>query len=230
MKEIDYTELDYSRWSFWQFLFQKVFALLVKMLARVRIEGLEKIPSSGAFVAATNHSHLFDVPLYFTIAPRRTICFVSDTWQKKPVFRWLLTRVGQVIFVTLREKEENRTKTNRKALTQGLTVLRSGGILALAPEGRRSLDGLKPGLPGIAYLANRASAPIQTVVIYGQESAKQHWKRLRRVPVYVRIGPLIHLPEGKMKSDELQEHTNRIMAELARLLPSEYRGVFQDVD
>lgn len=230
MKDIDYTTLDYSRWSFPQRLFQRAFALVVKLLARVHMEGVEKIPSTGAFVIASNHMHIFDMPLYFSIAPRRTICFVSDNWQNKPIFGWFLNRVGQVIFVTLREKEEAQNKSNRKALVQGLTVLRSGGVLALTPEGGRSVHGLKRGLPGIAYMANRAPVPILTVVVYGQEHAWRFWKRLRRVPVYVRVGPFIELPAQKMKIDELQNHTDRIMIALARLLPPEYRGTYQNVD
>ena len=229
MKDIDYTRLDYTRWSFRQRLFQKAFALGVRLLGRLHIEGIEKIPS-GAFVAATNHTHNLDMPVYFSISTRPTICFVSDSWKNKAGFNWFLSQVGQVIFVALREESGGRNVSNRKALSQALSVLRSGGILALAPQGGRSLEGLQPGLPGIAYLANRGSVPVQTVVVYGQELAIQHWKRFRRVPVYVRFGPLIRLPEHKMKSGELLEQTHRIMVELARLLPPEYRGVYHDVE
>jgi len=47
--------------------------------------------------------------------------------------------------------------------------------------------------------------------------------------LYIRFGPLIELPAQKMKIDELQDHTDRIMVELARLLPPEYRRIYQDV-
>ena len=229
MSDIDYAAVDFSRWSPGQRLWQAAAALLMKSIARVHIEGIEKIPSSGAFVAATNHVHILDVPLYFSMAPRRTICFVSDNWQNTPLLGRFLTRVGQVIFVTLREGKGAGNKSNRKALAQGLTVLRAGGVLALAPEGGRGVDGLKKGLSGIAYMANRAPAPILTMVVYGQEHAWQYWKRLRRVPVCFRFGPLIHLPAQKLKTDELEDHTTRIMVELARMLPPEYRGAYGDV-
>jgi len=228
MKEINYATLDYTRWSFHQRLFQKALALVVRVLARLHVEGFEKMPSTGAFVAATNHMHILDVPLYFSVAPRRTICFVSDNWQHKPFFGWFLTWMGQVVFVTLREKKEARNKSNRKALAQGLEVLRSGGILALAPEGGRGVRGLKKGLPGIAYMANRAPAPVQTVVIYGQEHAWTHWRRLRRVPVHIRFGPLIEPPVQKMKTPGLLTFSDQIMAALARLLPPGYRGVYDE--
>ena len=85
MSDIDYAAVDFSRWSPGQRLWQAAAALLMKSIARVHIEGIEKIPSSGAFVAATNHVHILDVPLYFSMAPRRTICFVSDNWQNTPL-------------------------------------------------------------------------------------------------------------------------------------------------
>ena len=229
MTEIDYAALDYSRWPFHQSLWQKGIALVVRLLARVRMEGFEKIPPTGCFLAATNHMHILDVPLYFSMAPRRTICFVSDNWQNTPLLGLFLKKVGQVIFVTLRKRKNGDHKSNRTALAQGLSVLRSGGVLALAPEGGLGVGGLKKGLPGIAYLANRAPAPMLPMLIYGQENVWQHWKRLRRAPVYFRFGPLIQLPARRMKSDELQDHTDRIMVELARLLPPEYRGTYQDV-
>ena len=97
--EIDYAALDYSRWPFHQSLWQKGIALVVRLLARVRMEGFEKIPSTGCFLAATNHMHILDVPLYFSMAPRRTICFVSDNWQNTPLLGLFLKKVGQVIFV-----------------------------------------------------------------------------------------------------------------------------------
>ncbi len=228
MTDIDYAALDYSRWSFHQRLFQKAFSAVIRVLARVHVEGFEKIPSTDAFVAASNHLHLFDIILYFSIAPRRTIPFVTNRFQTTPFFGWFLTRVGQVIFVTSRKTEATRHKSNRKAIAQGLRVLRSGGILGLTPEGGRSVHGLSSGLPGIAYMANRAPAPILTMAIYGEERAWDYWKRLRRVPVHIRFGPLIELPARKMKIGELQEFTDRIMAEVARLLPPEYQGAYQD--
>ena len=224
---VNYASLDYSRWSWHQRIFQKVFALTLKLVARIHIEGFEHIPPTGPMVVASNHLHLFDVPLYFSIAPRRTICMISDNWRTKPFWRWFLTWMGQVIFVTLREHEHAQYKSNRRAISQSLTVLRSGGILGLAPEGGRSQAGLKQGLPGVAYMANRASVPILPAAIYGQERAWQCWKRLRRVPIYIRMGLLIEPPAQKLTTPELQTYTDHIMTVLAQLLPPEYRGKYQ---
>lgn len=228
MKEIDFAQLNYSGWSFQQWVLQKVVRVMMKLIARIDIQGFENLPVQGPVVAAINHLHIFDMTVFFTIAPRRTICFVSDNWETKPGFGWFLSTIGQVIWVNIREKEETKNKSNRQALRKGLTVLQSGGILGVAPEGRRSVEGLKEGLPGIAYLANRSSAPIATVVAYGQEHAMQYWKRLRRVPISVRFGPLITLPDRKMKTDELQKETGQVMKALAQLLPPEYRGVYEE--
>ncbi len=228
MVKHNYAALDYSRWSLHQRLLQRLASLMTRGLTRLQVEGLEHIPSAGPVVAATNHLSLLDVPLYFAIAPRRTICLISDNWKTKPVFGYLLARLAQVIFVTLRETETDRHKSNRQALAQSLTVLSAGGILALAPEGGRSPQGLKRGRPGIVYMANRGSAPILTAVMYGQEHARHYWKRARRVPIYIRFGPLIELPAQKLSVDELQHYTDLVMASLATLLPADYQGVYTE--
>jgi hypothetical protein len=49
------------------------------------------------------------------------------------------------------------------------------------------------------------------------------------VPVRVRIGSPIELPEGKAEKEQLQAYTNQIMIALARLLPPEYRGVYAEL-
>jgi len=219
---IDYAQIDYSQWTLRQRAFRAVVLLIIRTLTRMRVEGEEHIPTSGPFVLAPNHIHLFDIPVIFANLPRRTVVFAADKWQKVPFFGWLLRSFGNAIYV-------HRGEPDRRALGQALDVLRAGGVLGLAPEGTRSrTGGLQKGRTGVVYLASRGNAPILPVVAFGQEKAFACWLRLRRVPITVRFGEVIHLPPGRYRAADLDAHTDNLMMTLARMLPAQYRGVYAD--
>jgi 1-acyl-sn-glycerol-3-phosphate acyltransferase len=219
--EFDYSQLDYSGWNFAQRVFQRFVRFLMRLLTRTEVEGLENMPAQGGVILCQNHLHVLDVPLVFAFMQRRTVVFAADKWQKIPIGSAVLN-LGNSIYV-------KRGAPDRRALSHALKVLQAGGILGLAPEGTRSQTGrLGKGHTGIAYLATRAPAPILPLAVYGQEKCWEHWRRLRRVPVQVRFGPLIELPPGKWRVDALEMQTQEIMLKLAALLPLEYRGVYAD--
>ena len=217
---IDYTQIDYSQWTRQQIALRGFVLLLIRLLARVQVEGEENIPATGPFVLAPNHIHMLDLPVIFVYLTRRTVVFAADKWQKTPIFGWLLNFFGDAIYVS-------RGVPDRKALALTQDVLKAGGVLGLAPEGTRSrTGGLQQGRTGVVYLANRGNAPILPVVAFGQEKAFACWLRLRKVPICVRIGKPIHLPAGKLRTPDLDAHTDELMMTLARMLPVEYRGVY----
>lgn len=219
---IDYTQINYSQWTRRQIVFRDFVLLLMRLLARVQVEGAENIPANGPFVLAPNHIHMLDLPVIFAYLTRRTVVFAADKWQNFPIFGWLLSFFGDAIFVS-------RGAPDRKALGLAVDVLKAGGVLGLAPEGTRSrTGGLQQGRTGVVYLANRGDAPILPVVAFGQEKAFACWLRLRKVPICVRIGKPLHLPPGKLRAPELDSHTDELMMTLARMLPAEYRGVYAE--
>ena len=220
MPEIDYGSLDYQRWTPLQRIVHWIIRFLVWLLTKVTIEGLENVPAQGGFVLAVNHLDYLDAPIIFAKMPRRMVVFAADKWAKTPFSGWILSHVGTAIYV-------DRGAPDRKALAAALTVLKAGGALAMAPEGTRSpTGGLTEGHTGVAYLSTRSAAPILPMVAYGQEQSDLYWKRLRRVPVCIRIGPLIHLPAEKARTEQLHQYTEQLMLTLASMLPEQYRGVY----
>ncbi len=216
----DYGSLDYQKWTFVQRSAHLIIRFLAFLLTNTTIVGKENIPAQGGFILAVNHLDYLDAPITFAALPRRMVVFAADTWAKIRFSGWMLSHVGTAIYV-------NRGEPDRKALAAALAVLKAGGGLGMAPEGTRSrTGGLTHGHTGIAYLAVRAGAPILPMVVHGQEQASHYWKRLRRVPVTVRFGPLIHLPEGKARTPQLEIYTDELMLTLARMLPPAYRGVY----
>ena len=82
---------------------------------------------------------------------------------------------------------------------------------------------------GVVLLALKAHAPILPAAAFGQEQAMRYWKRFRRVPIQIRVGHLIELPPGKANKEQLELYTQQIMIAIARLLPSDYRGVYSEL-
>jgi 1-acyl-sn-glycerol-3-phosphate acyltransferase len=111
-----------------------------------------------------------------------------------------------------------------------VAVLRAGGIVGVAPEGKLSrTGGLIKGHSGIAYLSGQSGASVIPVATFGQERAGRSWLRLSRVHVTVRVGEPIAPPGWPAKAAVLERHTDTIMRALARLLPSAYRGIYDDL-
>ena len=79
---------------------------------------------------------------------------------------------------------------------------------------------------GLASLAARAQVPVVPAGACGQERAVEFWRRGRRVPVHVRIGPPLPPPAAGAGKPELELYTDQVMRAIAALLPEAHRGVY----
>jgi 1-acyl-sn-glycerol-3-phosphate acyltransferase len=215
----DYAALDYLRWSRGQRLARGALAAGFRAGANVQAEGLEHVPAVGGCLLATNHLSMADVPLMLTLLQRPAIVLATDELRTFPWLDWFLGDLGNAIWV-------DRGSGDVEPLEDALTVLASGGIVGVGPEGRLSRTGaLERGRVGVAFLASRARVPVVPVAAWGQEQMGRSWRRLRRAPVIVRFGKALEPPEGNEPA-ELVGYTELVMAEIASLLPERYRGVY----
>jgi 1-acyl-sn-glycerol-3-phosphate acyltransferase len=216
---IDYATLDYSRLTRAQAFTRTVLTSAFRAAGRVNVEGLENLPAEGPVIVAINHLCAMDLPLLFTILPRRGVCLAAERLQSSILIRRFLD-LGQSIYVRRGEADE-------KALADALAVLRAGGLVGLAPEGTRSRSGgLTRGHSGVAYLAAEAPAPILPIAAYGQERLGDNLRRLRRTEIHVRAGSLMAPTAGEKTAASLARDTERVMVALASMLPPKYRGVY----
>lgn len=218
-------EIEPAAWEFrppsrFQRFIRRLTVRSVRLLARIEVEGLDKVPRAGAFIVASNHLHIMDAPVLFSVLPSSPVFFVSDHMLKFPLLGWYLRQLGQSIYVA-------RGKGDRQALACALAVLNAGGTLTIAPEGRISrTGGLLQGQTGAAYLAAHAGVPILPLVVYGQEGMGRRLRCLHRARVNVVVGKPISFPAGRAGTRQLEEYTENIMRTLARMLPERYRGVY----
>ena len=185
--------------------------------------GLENVPRSGSYLVVANHCSNLDPPfLGYAVGHRsgRVVHFMAKAELKRwPVIGWLAGRSG-AIFV-------RRGEGDRGAQRLAAAVLANGRPLALFPEGTRSRDGqLKEGRAGAALLAMRSGARVLPVGIAGTHrifEGRRRWPQ--RTPLVFRIGKPFRLPHADdLDRSELRAGTDRIMREIAALLPPEQRG------
>ncbi|MBN1311739.1 MAG: 1-acyl-sn-glycerol-3-phosphate acyltransferase [Anaerolineae bacterium] len=200
---------------------QGVFRLLAFLfLKKVTVEGLENIPSQGAFILTLNHLSYIDSPVLFISMPRVMYFFAGEKYERH-IFA-LLMNIGGAIFV-------QRGEVDRNALRQATNALEDGHVLTIAVEGTRSRTGaLIEGKTGAAYIATRTNVPILPVVVWGTEQVVSNWKRLRRSEAHLRFGKPFYLPQGRARAEELDAYTDDIMTTMASMLPESYRGVYSD--
>lgn len=198
--------------------------MIVFLCTSFQIKGRENVPKHGPLLVASNHINLADPPL-LAISLGRTAIFMA----KEELFR---SRLSAYFVRGFGSFPVHRGQLDRQAMRDAEQVLARGQALVMFPEGIRSRGGqLRSGFPGAALLAGRCGVPILPVGITGTENVQGSWWWLRRLRITVNIGAPFHLPptNGKVTRAELAEHTNLIMVRIAELLPSEYRGAYEEV-
>jgi 1-acyl-sn-glycerol-3-phosphate acyltransferase len=197
---------------------------LVRLVFRVRVEGIEHVPLSGAAILAFNHVSALDGPVLAIETAhriRRTTRFlVGAEFFGKPVYGWILRRYEQIPI--------RRGESDGAALDLALATVRDGALVAIAPEGRvgetGTTNGLQPMRSGTARIALPTGAPVIPVGIWGTQRRYPKSGFTIRRPFHPRLAivfgdPL--LPAGELDDegalDGFKERLRtRLAAEVAR--------------
>jgi len=196
---------------------------ILRLLWRVKVEGREHIPPTGAVILAPNHVAFCD-SLFMPLVVRRRVTFVAkaeyfDSWKTA----WFFRAVGQIPM-----RREGGSASER-ALATARQVLTAGGILGIYPEGTRSPDGrLYRGHTGVARLALGCGVTVVPVGLVGttgvQPMGSMVMRPFRRVTV--RFAPPLDLArfEGASATDPLtlRAVTDELMFEIRRLTGQVY--------
>ena len=195
--------------------------IFIPTFGSIRVEGREHVPRHGPLLVAANHQSNADPPVIVYAIPR-PVFFMA----KRELF------AGRVISRLLRALHVypvNRDGRDMDALRWSLQTLESGRALLVFPEGTRSPGGLREGTDGLAYLALRSGAPILPVAITGTERIRGMFRiafHFQRLQVVIGKPFTPAAPDKGAGRESMREVTQRVMEEIAALLPPGYRGVY----
>lgn len=186
-----------------------------------RVEGVHHVPRSGPVILAANHLALID-PLFIGVVCPRQVRFIAkqelfnESTLVKKTFARALRALGPL------SVDRSPGQSAQEAMDNSLSVLKSGEVFGIFPEGTRSPDGrLYKGQTGLAWLALTTGAPVIPVALAGTERILPPG---RKVPSFNRVGMRFGEPvdlspwEGRAhKARPRREATDAIMDAIAKL-------------
>jgi len=203
--------------------YNRLLRVLFKLLGRIEIRGLEKLPAQGGTIIIINHVHWIDPLLLLPYVPRPITPLAKVEAFEWPPMRWIVEPYGSI--------PVHRGEVDLQAIRGASEVLNEGGLVLLSPEGMRSKTGaLIEAQEGLAFLATRTNAWIVPVALVGTTEAYKHFWKLQRATIQITIGDPFKFehPAGqKVGREQLHDMTDHAMRRLAALLPPEMRGVYK---
>ncbi len=205
-------------------LVNAIFRLGFRMFFRLDIKTLGQVPASGPMLLVANHVSTLDGPmLYVFLQPRRIIALAKKQLWDHKFTGWVMDMWRSI--------PVDRENMGRESMDQCFEVLDRGEILAIAPEGTRSIDGnLQQGKAGVAFIAHKKQAPLLPVVTLGFEKFSHYFKRFRRTPITIVVGKPFTLVQkgGRIDANTRQEIVDEMMMRLAQLMPRSQWGFYKD--
>jgi len=162
--------------------------LVSRTVYRVKVEGIENLPTRDGALLVSNHVSWVDGILLLLSSPRPVRMFAEAQYVDGPVVRWL-ARWLRVIPIG----------PSRKSIAQGIRTARAaladGQLVCIFPEGGLTRTGLLQKFhPGFLSILKGTSAPVVPVYLHGFwgsifsfERGKFFWKWPRRWPYRMAI-------------------------------------------
>lgn len=203
--------------GFWWYVGRFIVGLVFRITLRIRVFGIERVPSTGAALIALNHISVLDPVVMGLLMARRgrRIGFLSaaEFFEHQVIGRGL--RLLDQIPI-------RRGAADWEALNEVSGIIRRGRLGGIFPEGRvTEATVVQPGRKGVARIALTAGVPVIPVGIWGTH---ERWGqrgfnfgRPLRPKVAVVFGEPIP-PEGDSHNRaDVRALTDRVMADITVL-------------
>jgi 1-acyl-sn-glycerol-3-phosphate acyltransferase len=185
---------------------------ILRGLFRLRVQGLENLPTSGGYVLSCNHLSNFDPwPLGLPLWPLRWLRFMA----KAELFWWPARQVLDAVGAF----PVHRGVADREAIETAVGLARDGNVVVMFPEGTRRKKGFVKkhqvrARTGAARIALEAGVPLVPAAVAGTD------RLLRLAPLRVAYGAPLDLDDLRESGDirhTTQEATDRLMGRIAEL-------------
>lgn len=135
---------------------------------RIEVDGLDRVPRDKPVIFAANHPNGLVDPLFLLCYSRRPVSFLG----KAPLFRYPVIGwfVRKLDTIPVYRKQDNTAGSNDEMFAKARSVLRSGGSIAIFPEGTThddpQLRELKTGAARIALGSDLGEVLVVPTGIY----------------------------------------------------------------
>jgi 1-acyl-sn-glycerol-3-phosphate acyltransferase len=203
-------------------MFRSLVCWFTMAFTRLRIEGREHLPTTGAYVLAPIHRSYVDTPITACVSTRRIRFMGKQEIWKYATVGWLVSALGAF--------PVNRGHADREALMKCIRILQNGEPLTLFPEGERK-DGpvVHPLFDGAAYVAARAGVPIIPIGIGGSARVMpRHAKFIHPHKVWVVIGEPIWVDDPTDRTIRSKSESRRAVRVATERLSTELQRLFDE--
>lgn len=151
--------------TFFQFLICRIFYMIrLKLVYRLKVEGLENIPKDNEYIVCANHLSTLDPPMLAAIFPRRISFMAKKELFDIPFICWWIDWLGTFAV--------NRESLDPSTIKTVMEIKKSKWVFGIFPQGTRQ----KPGeigdvTKGFAGLARITKCAVLPVGITGTEKA-----------------------------------------------------------
>ena len=141
---------------------------LMRLLFRVKVEGIEHLPKSGPAILAFNHVSFLDGPCLA----------ITTAWKRRRATRFLVAieiydlKFSGTLMRLFQQIPIRRGKGDTDALGEAIQTIRAGALSAIAPEGHINPhpdDGLQRIRTGVSRIALPTGAAVVPVGIWGTQ-------------------------------------------------------------
>ncbi|MGO5066702.1 MULTISPECIES: lysophospholipid acyltransferase family protein [unclassified Clostridium] len=215
-----------------KFLSQKILNSYINKYANLSINGKENLENiNKPIIFISNHLSNSDALIINKVLKDQNITFIAGVKLKDNS----LTKLGLEITKTIPIKPNTADK---EAIYSIVKTLKAGNNILIFPEGTRSRTAkLMEPKKGVILIQKLSKATIVPLGISGTEKLlpinekDMALERFQDADVTINIGEALEIPK-KDKEESKHEYEDRIMnyfmSQIAKLIPKEYRGIYDN--
>ena len=179
---------------------------VLNLWARVAVEGLAHVPSSGPVIVAANHRDNLDPYLLFWLLPRPVHVAARPDAFGSPGLCGLWRTLGAF-------------PADAWGMRYAVSLLAAGGVVAMFPQARTS-HALGQAQAGTGLVALRSGAPVVPVAITGTDAVHLPGVLTGRASISVRFGRAVTFdrqpgpPRSRLVADEILRQIGALLSDL----------------
>lgn len=217
--------IKYPRRVVLRFFMRLLGRMLMALLTRTTITGLENLPKKGPLILVGNHVAIVEVMMMALHVPWQVELIGTGDIPIDPRFAWLAKAWGYI--------PVSRGSVDRDEMRLPIEILKHNGYVGIFPEGGIWENSLRKARTGVAWLSHHTQTPILPIGFGGMRGALKAALAFKRPKLVMNIGhmiPAVDLKvEGMSRKEALQYSANMVMAQVSDLIPDEEKRSWKHV-